>query len=392
MNEITRYLNNAFDKHEDLISQWLDYEYSKLKGCLYSSVDIRNSGQKIVPIDTNLFPAGFNNFFGKDIDNAIVICKNYLNKSFPNLTKILIIAENHTRNLYYLDSLYNLKRIIEDSGYEVCLGVIGLDQSSEIISYSGYKLTINDVRIINNKLVISNKFVPELIISNNDMSSGIPIGLDHIEIPIIPELKHGWHTRSKSNHFTKYQILIDSFCKNFELDSFYFSSMFVKCGKVNFKEQKNIDCVATNTEKIINSLTKKYLEYAIKDQPYVFIKADRGTYGMGIMIARSGDDVIKMNKKIRNKMNSLKQGVENSEVIIQEGIRTIDQIDGKSAEPLIYCMDSKPFGITYRVNELKDQYSNLNSNGMFFTNFEDELSKKHYYLLARIATLAAAAE
>ena len=37
-------------------TQWLEHEAP-----FYSSVDLRNSGFKLAPVDTNLFPGGFNN-------------------------------------------------------------------------------------------------------------------------------------------------------------------------------------------------------------------------------------------------------------------------------------------------------------------------------------------
>ena len=37
-------------------SQWLEYAAP-----FYASVDLRNAGFKLAPVDTNLFPGGFNN-------------------------------------------------------------------------------------------------------------------------------------------------------------------------------------------------------------------------------------------------------------------------------------------------------------------------------------------
>ena len=37
-------------------TQWLEYSSP-----FYASVDLRNSGFKLAPVDTNLFPGGFNN-------------------------------------------------------------------------------------------------------------------------------------------------------------------------------------------------------------------------------------------------------------------------------------------------------------------------------------------
>ena len=53
--------------HEKIINNyqkiegWFRNQWLKYPPPFYSSIDIRNSGFKIAPIDTNLFPAGFNN-------------------------------------------------------------------------------------------------------------------------------------------------------------------------------------------------------------------------------------------------------------------------------------------------------------------------------------------
>ena len=92
-------------------------------------------------------------------------------------------------------------------------------------------------------------------------------------------------------------------------------------------------------------------------------------------------------------MNIIKDGVQNSEVIIQEGVPTIETVDNKTAESLIYLIGGKAIGCTYRVNEEKDNESNLNSSGMSFKSASEETSDinlcKVRALIAELATLSA---
>ena len=67
----------------------------------------------------------------------------------------------------------------------------------------------------------------------------------------------------------------------------------------------------------LHKIRKKYDEYGIEQEPYVFVKADSGTFGMGIMTVKSGEEIYEINKKTRNKMTSMKEGVENTHLIIQ---------------------------------------------------------------------------
>src|SRR6516164_6801865 len=43
------------------IETWFRREWLKTAPPFYGSVDLRNAGFKLAPVDTNLFPAGFNN-------------------------------------------------------------------------------------------------------------------------------------------------------------------------------------------------------------------------------------------------------------------------------------------------------------------------------------------
>ncbi|MGB9150851.1 MAG: glutamate--cysteine ligase, partial [Burkholderiales bacterium] len=43
------------------IERWFRNQWMEHAAPLYTSVDLRNSGFKLAPVDTNLFPGGFNN-------------------------------------------------------------------------------------------------------------------------------------------------------------------------------------------------------------------------------------------------------------------------------------------------------------------------------------------
>ena len=68
---------------------------------------------------------------------------------------------------------------------------------------------------------------------------------------------------------------------------------------------------------------------------------------MGIMIAKKPDEVLRLNRKKRNKMSTIKDGAKVREVIIQEGIHTEENIDGAVTEPVIYMIDHFVIGGFY---------------------------------------------
>ena len=57
------------------------------------------------------------------------------------------------------------------------------------------------------------------------------------------------------------------------------------------------------------------------------------------MTVKSPDDVRDLNRKQRNKMAVVKEGLQVTEVIIQEGVYTFESINEAVAEPVVYMMD-----------------------------------------------------
>jgi glutamate--cysteine ligase len=157
-------------------------------------------------------------------------------------------------------------------------------------------------------------------------------------------------------------------------------------------------------EKVLHKMRGHYARYGITAEPYVYVKSDSGTYGMGIMTVTSGDEMLEINKKIRNKMNVIKEGVQSTEVIIQEGVPTVDAIAGAPAEPMLYLIDGHAVGGAYRVNDQRDAKNNLNATGMRFVGMCDESEADHDHralppcqfgalgLIGELASLAAKRE
>jgi hypothetical protein len=80
----------------------------------------------------------------------------------------------------------------------------------------------------------------------------------------------------------------------------------------------------------------------------VVVKADAGTYGMGVMTVKDAAELIGLNRKQRNKMSVVKEGLEVHDVIIQEGVHTFETLNGAVAEPVV-MMDHYVVGGFYRV-------------------------------------------
>lgn len=381
----------------DAVEAWLKNAYQGKCPPFYLSLDIRHAGYKIAPVDSNLFPAGFNNLSNDERQLATQQVKALLDKHFGGAGTVLIYPEKHTRNAYYTENVSILIDIIAAAGAKVRLGTEL--PAYEIESASGKKLQVEEIKNENGEITFSDGTTPSLVILNNDLTGGIPDILKEAKQRILPSPQLGWHTRRKSAHFTAYNLLVHEFALEFGIDPWLISTFSGTCGEVDFKEKTGLDCVAQNISAMLPKIQKKYDEFGIGEPPYIYIKSDYGTYGMGIMTVQKPDDIYEINKKERNKMSMVKGNVENHAVMVQEGVPTIDAINSQPAEAVIYCMGGEPLGHFFRTHSAKDAYGSLNSpGGMEFVSSREkpELFTPSYRaacdLIARLVNIAVTRE
>src|SRR5262249_12950665 len=143
-------------------------------------------------------------------------------------------------------------------------------------------------------------FDPCAILLNNDLSAGIPEILRDLDGQIlVPPLHAGWAVRRKSQHFGAYDDITTEFADFVKVDPWTINPYFARCGQINFHERTGEECLASNVDMLLGRIRTKYKEYGIDEQPFVIVKADAGTYGMGIMTVRDVADVRELNRKQR---------------------------------------------------------------------------------------------
>ncbi len=350
------------------IERWFRLEWMEHTPPFYSSVDIRNAGFKLAPVDTNLFPGGWNNLTQEMLPLAVQAAQAAIEKICPEARNLLVIPENHTRNSFYLSNVAQLTRIFHMAGLNVRIGSIdpAVKKPTRIELPNGESMCIEPVIRSKRRLGLKD-FDPCTILLNNDLSAGIPGILEDLhEQYLLPPLHAGWTVRRKSQHFQNYEEVAKRFGKMLGIDPWLINPMFNRCGEVNFAEGTGMDCLATNVDALLTKTRKKYKEYGINEKPFVVVKADNGTYGMGIMTVRDVKELDALNRKTRNKMSVVKDGQTVSDVIIQEGVLTNERMNDAVAEPVVYMMDRYVVGGFYRVHAERGVDENLNAPGASF--------------------------
>ncbi len=389
--------------------QWLEYASP-----FYASVDLRNSGFKLAPVDTNLFPGGFNNLNRDFLPLSVQAAMVAVEKVCPEAHRLLIIPENHTRNTYYLRNVVELVNIMKQAGLDVRVGSISpeITEPTTLETQDGQFLLLEPVIRVGNRIKLINPVLGDFdscaVLLNNDLSAGIPDILKNLEQNLIPPLHAGWSTRRKSQHFAAYNRVASEFSALLGIDEWLLNPYFETCGEIDFHARTGEDCLAFKVEQLLAKIKLKYAQYGVTQEPFVIVKADAGTYGMGIMTVKSPDDVRDLNRKTRNKMSVVKEGLQVSEVIIQEGVYTFESINDAVAEPVVYMMDHYVIGGFYRVHTGRGIDENLNAPGSQFVPLAFEkpctlpdcadapdATPNRFYaygVVARLALLAAAIE
>ena len=347
------------------IERWFRLEWMEHTPPFYSSVDIRNAGFKLAPVDTNLFPGGWNHLTPEMLPLAVQAAMAAIEKICPEAKNLLVIPEHHTRNTFYLSNLVQLKRIFQMAGLNVRIGSINpeVKKPTTIELPTGETVTLEPVVRTKRRLGLKD-FDPCTILLNNDLSAGPPGILEDLhEQYLLPPLHAGWTVRRKSRHFQSYEEVAKRFGKMLGIDPWLVNPMYNKCGQLDFAAAAGMDCLQTNVDALLAKIRKKYKEYGIKEKPFVIVKADNGTYGMAIMTVRDAKDLEELDRRTRGKGATGKDGQAVTEVIIQEGVLTAERIHEAVAEPVVYMMDRYVVGGFYRVHAERGIDENLNAPG-----------------------------
>ncbi|MDB2592796.1 glutamate--cysteine ligase [Gammaproteobacteria bacterium] len=374
--------------HRDRLETWWQAQ-SKLITLPYASVDVRDAGFKVAPIDTNLFPAGFNNLDEQACQQASTAFKQYWQARDKQIQHIALIMEPHDRNTFYHHHLAILYQIHQAAGFQVSLCYPSTNAPIESILSSQGPIAIHNLDVRDHQLLIDDQPV-DAVLSNYDGTSGELSALNTLKIPCFPKQSLGWSTRHKHQNLLHYEQVAKEFGDLFGLDPWRLSPLFHYCKDVNFLAREGEDCLTHHVALLLKAITQKYQAYKIESKPYVVIKSDQGTYGMGVMTVHQPSDVKGLNRRTRTKMSQGKAGKPIQSVVLQEGIPSmITNQSGFPAEQVGYVVGSKLVGSFLRVHPAGNAVSSLNRPGMQFEPYSPSDNEYGAIWSIRLALLAA---
>lgn len=399
-------LNRKISGNKQKLASWLEGKTEKVLIPLYSSVDLRVSNHKIAPVDTNIFPAGFNNLSGHFRDRASMLFKDYFLRNYPKVKNIMIVPELHTRNTYYWENISVLKSILEKVNYEVEVGIVSDDFNVDETNFQAlggkevkaYKVMKRDHR------VFTSRATPDLLLINNDFSEKCPKTLRDIWQPVEPPVEIGWHTRKKNIHFEYYNGLAGEVAEILEIDPWIISIETFPEDGADFDNPEDRERVAKIADSMLERLRAEYRQRGVTEEPYLFLKSNSGTYGMAVISVSDGNEIRTLNAEGRKRMRVSKGGKPVRDIVLQEGIPTTLKLNSDTVgEPVCYMVEDRVAGGFLRINKGKSELENLNARGMEFAymysgeeNIEgvdkDTIISPAHELVSCIASIAAGYE
>ena len=117
-----------------------------------------------------------------------------------------------------------------------------------------------------------------------------------------------------------------------------------------------LQLLSRSVEAMLAKIRKKYKEYGIKEKPFVVVKADNRSNGMGLLTVR---DV--------SELSAVRQGAASViDIVLQEGVLTHERVNDAVAEPVVYMLDRYVVGGFYRVHSERNVDENLNAPGAHY--------------------------
>ncbi|MEQ1534353.1 MAG: glutamate--cysteine ligase [Burkholderiaceae bacterium] len=336
------------------IERWFRLEWMEHTPPFYSSVDVRNAGFKLAPVDTNLFPGGWSNLTPAMLPLAVQAAMVAIEKICPEAKNLLLIPENHSNNAnntFYLSSIAQLRRIFHMAGLNVRVGSIDPDikQNTTVELPNGESIVLEPV-IRSAKRLGLKDFEPCTILLNNELTKGLPGILEELhEQFVLPPLHASGSVRRKSTHYKSYEDVCKRFGKLLGVDPWLINPMFLTCTDAD---------LATTVDTLLAKIKKKYKEYGITDKPFVVVKTNHSSLadkhaGSSVMMLRQSSE-LKDHKDI---------AVFSGELVVQEGVLTKERMNDAVAEPVVYMMDRYVVGGFYRVHADRGMDENLCSPG-----------------------------
>ncbi|MCP5265828.1 MAG: glutamate--cysteine ligase [Burkholderiaceae bacterium] len=392
------------------IERWFRLEWQEHTPPFYCSVDLRNAGFKIAPIDTNLFPAGFDLLSREMLPLAVQAAMAAIEKYCPDARNLLLIPQRGATDPAYLTHLARLASVLRQTGLHVRFGNLDAARGESVMIElpDGGSLRLEPLVRQGRRLGLDG-FDPCSILLNDDLATGEPAILDGLhEQVLLPPLHAGWRTRRKSNHVAAYAAVSKRFAKLIDVDPWLIGPAHVSVAPANLLTGEGEARLVRSVDTVLRQVRAKYRELRIRETPFVVLKPDAGSHGADVVTLRSTADVRALPHDARLRLSAGADDDGAVGILVQEGVHTMESVEGASSEPVVYMVDRFVVGGYYRTHARRNRDESLDAPGgrivplpfdssclMPDASAGPEAGANRFYaygVIARLALLAAAIE
>jgi glutamate--cysteine ligase len=327
------------------IERWFRLEWMEHTPPLYASVDLRNAGFKLAPVDTDLFPASFGYLTPEMVPLAVQAAMAAIEKICPEAKNLLVVPAPRRESAAYLRHVARLMEVFVQAGLNVRLGSIEAREPEAWPLVEGGELRVEPLVRTRRRLGLKS-FDPCTILLNTDLARGAPSMLENLhEQYLLPPLHAGWTVRRKSRHFESYEEVAKKFAKLLGMDPWLLHPFHaaVRLGPAA-DGRHGFEALRTQVDNVLAKVRRKYKDYGIGERPFVVIKSDQGNAGSAVLTLHDAKGLDELDGAQREMLAAM------SEAIVQEGVPTVERIDAAAAEPVVLTLDRYVVGGHYRAH------------------------------------------
>ena len=159
------------------IERWLRTQWQEHAVPFYASVDLRNAGFKLAPVDTNLFPGGFNNLNPAFLPLCVQAIQAAVERVCPDARGVLLCPRTTRATPFYLQNVATLEGILRQAGHaRAHRHADSRDHARRRASScpTGERAHARADRAHAAGASASHDFDPCMVLLNNDLSAGPP--------------------------------------------------------------------------------------------------------------------------------------------------------------------------------------------------------------------------
>ena len=332
------------------IERWFRLEWMEHTPVFYSSVDLRNAGYKLAPVDTQLFPTGFDNLTPEMAPLSVQAAMAAIEKICPEAKNLLLVPDRRQRSPFYLQHLQRLMQVFTQAGLNVRLGRLsdeGRAVETLALPDSG-ELRLEPLVRARGRLGLKD-FDPCTVLLNDDLGEGVPqelLGL-HQQY-LLPPLHAGWGVRRRLNHLRSYEEVAKKFAKLLGMDHWLLTPMHADAGTFERGSAASLEALQAQADAMLGKVRRKFKEYGIAERPFVVVKCQRDDGRMRPLTLRDARDLAADGPAAAALAEAA--GGAAVELLVQEGVPTYERVNDAVAEPVVCMIDRYVVGGYYRIH------------------------------------------